>query len=80
METRILTNPQPSQIKDMREGVKLSQIKSAQMLHTTLRTWQRWEHGKTPMPYAYWELFAIKCQMLRDGLMTQRAVLNSDDR
>jgi hypothetical protein len=42
---------------------------AANLLHANKRTWQRWENGTTPMPYAYWELFAIKAEMIRTGVI-----------
>lgn len=63
----ILNPPEPKHIKDLRSSVKISQQQSANLLHTTIRTWQRWEYGTTPMPLMAWELYAIKCEMIRNG-------------
>jgi len=61
----ILKAPEPKDIKDLRKSVNLTQQKAAELLHSTLRTFQRWEYGTTKMPHAYWELFAIKIEMLK---------------
>jgi DNA-binding transcriptional regulator YiaG len=62
---KILKAPEPKDIKDLRVSVNLTQQKASELLHSTLRTFQRWEYGTTKMPYAYWELFAIKIEMLK---------------
>jgi len=62
---KILKAPEPKEIKDLRTSVQLTQQKAAELLHSNLRTFQRWEYGTTKMPYAYWELFAIKIEMLK---------------
>ena len=63
----IVKSPEPKQIKDLRMSTKLTQDKAANLLHTPLRTYQRWERGTSKMAYPIWELFLIKAQMVKDG-------------
>lgn len=72
MTERILRPPTPKEIKDLRLDLKLSTEEAGNLLHISNRTFQRYERGNTPMPLAYWELFALKCKVLksRQGKMS----------
>lgn len=50
--------PTPAEIRAAR-GTR-TQTQAAALVHTTLRTWQRWEAGAVPMPLESWELFQLK--------------------
>ena len=63
----IIKSPEPKQIKDLRVSINFTQEQSAAMLHTPIRTYQRWERGVSKMAYPIWELYIIKAQMVRDG-------------
>lgn len=65
----IIKHAEPSEIKALRVMMGLKPEVCGNLLHVNKRTWQRWERGDTPMPYAYWELFAIKCEMIRSGVI-----------
>lgn len=65
----IIKHPEPSEVKALRQLMGLTAEVCGNLLHVNKRTWQRWESGRTPMPYAYWELFAIKCEMIRAGVI-----------
>ena len=69
MTTSLLTPPAPNELRELREALGIKPEQCANLLHVNKRTWQRWERGATPMPYAYWELFAIKCELLRTGVL-----------
>jgi DNA-binding transcriptional regulator YiaG len=53
-------NPTPLQIREAREMADLSQTAAAELIHSTLRTWQDWEAGKAKMHSGLWELFVCK--------------------
>mgnify|MGYP000917526335 CR=1 FL=1 len=53
-------NPAPNEVRAAREAVGLSQSAAADLIHSTLRTWQDWEAGKARMHPGLWELFRIK--------------------
>lgn len=53
-------SPDPQQIKNARQSSGLSQTAAAELIHSTLRTWQDWEAGKAKMHPGLWELFTIK--------------------
>jgi putative transcriptional regulator len=53
-------NPTPQEIIKAREDAGLSQTDAAQMIYSTLRTWQDWEAGQRRMHPALFELFEIK--------------------
>ena len=49
----------PTLIKQTRRDAKLTQVKAADMVGVTDRTWQYWEAGTVKMPIATWKLFCI---------------------
>lgn len=53
-------NPAAEEVRAAREAVGLSQTAAAELIHSTLRTWQDWEAGKARMHPGLWELFRIK--------------------
>lgn len=61
-------NPKPAEIKAAREDAGLTQTAAAELVYSTLRTWQDWEaEGDTNrrMHPAIWELWQIKTAHLR---------------
>jgi len=60
--------PAPSMVLALREslqarehlGITAAQDRCAEMLHTSRRAWQQWEHGDRKMHPAFWELIRIK--------------------
>jgi DNA-binding transcriptional regulator YiaG len=56
--------PVPEDIRAARQAAGLTQTAAGALLHTTCRTWQKWEAGDRQMHAAMWELFCIKCQQL----------------
>lgn len=66
-------NPKPAQIKAAREAAGLTQTAAAELVYSTLRTWQDWEaEGDTNrrMHPGLWELWLLKTAHLRDGKKT----------
>ena len=61
----IMQHPEPKQIKDLRKSLKLTTEDAGNLLHISARTFQRWERGTTKMPYASWELFELKCRVIK---------------
>lgn len=53
-------NPTAKQVKSLREKCGLTQTQAANMIYKTLRIWQKYEKGQTPMDPALWELFQLK--------------------
>jgi putative transcriptional regulator len=52
-------DPKPDEIRAARDAAGLTQTQAADLIHSTLRTWQDWEGGVAPMrPYA-WGYFLI---------------------
>ena len=59
-----LRQPTPTEIKDARERVQLSQQGAAELVHrTTRQRWAEWEAGKHAIDMAVWELFLIKSRL-----------------
>jgi DNA-binding transcriptional regulator YiaG len=54
------TSPTPAEIRSVRQASGLSQTAAAQLIYSTLRTWQDWEAGKAHMHPGLWELFLHK--------------------
>ena len=52
--------PNKEQIKQKRLKLGLTQTNAGEVLYTSLRGWQHWEHGDRTMHPAMWELFLIK--------------------
>lgn len=53
------------QIREARGN--LTQTQAATLVYSSLRSWQKWESGKSNMPLAEWELFQIKVKEVDDG-------------
>lgn len=53
-------SPTPDEIRDARKASGLSQTAAAELIYSTLRTWQDWEAGKAHMHPGLWELFRQK--------------------
>lgn len=53
-------SPKPAEIRYVRDFIGLTQTEAAEMIGTTLRTWQNWEGGKHRMFCGLWELFLVK--------------------
>ena len=72
MTDKILRPPTPKEIKDLRRDLKLTTTDAGNLIHISNRTFQRYERGNTPMPLAYWELFQLKCRVIksRQGKMS----------
>jgi|TARA_R110000765_G_scaffold173769_1_gene278450 DNA-binding transcriptional regulator YiaG len=70
-ESNILRAPTPKEIKDLRTDTGLTVSQASNLIHKTPRSFQRWERGEGNMPLAYWELFELKCRVVRarDGAM-----------
>lgn len=51
--------PSPAEVRAARERIGYSQTAAA-VIYRTLRTWQAWESGDTPMDPAFWELWKHK--------------------
>jgi DNA (cytosine-5)-methyltransferase 1 len=62
--------PTPADVLALREslqarehlGITAAQDRCAEMLHTSRRAWQQWEHGDRKMHPAFWELIRIKTE------------------
>lgn len=57
-------NPKPEEIKAAREASGLTQTEAANLVYSTLRTWQDWEAGIARMHAGLWELFKLKVEKL----------------
>jgi len=60
-------------------GVRITegQALCADMVHTSTRAWQQWEHGDRRMHPAFWELAQIRVAMLRGELVRAAAPVKS---
>jgi putative transcriptional regulator len=62
-------NPKPAEIKAAREAAGLTQTEAAEVIYSTLRTWQDWEaegDARRRMHPGLWELWLIKTAHLRN--------------
>ena len=55
--------PTPGQVRAARLNAGLTQTEAAVIIGKYITTWQNYEYGKTPIPYAAWELFKLKTGM-----------------
>ena len=53
-------NPTTEQVKAARAGTGLTQTQAAEVIYSTLKSWQNWEDGRRPMHPGLFELFLIK--------------------
>lgn len=60
----VLKIPTPTEIKQARIEVSLTQTQAANLIYKNIRTWQQWEKGDREMDPAFFELFKIKSSML----------------
>jgi len=58
-------SPTSEEIKSERKASGLSQTAAANLIYSTLRTWQDWEAGKAKMHPGLWELFLSKKPVAR---------------
>lgn len=58
--------PTLNQIKSERKKAGLTQSEAAKLIYKALRTWQQYEAGDREMDPAYWELFKIKSQQIKE--------------
>jgi DNA-binding transcriptional regulator YiaG len=58
--TDLFDDPGPAAIRAAREAAGLTQTAAAQVIYSTLRTWQDWESGARRCHPALWELWRIK--------------------
>lgn len=74
--------PTPEEIKESRKIAKLSQTHAAQLIHSTLRTWQDWEAGKAKMHAGLWELFLLKVEEKKrlQGLKTKQLAVTRQEK
>lgn len=52
-------NPRPAEIAQTREEAGLTQTQAAELIYSTLRTWQDWEGGQRRMHPALWEYWCM---------------------
>lgn len=58
------SNPEPADIRAVRESAGLSQTQAAALIHASLGAWQKWEQGDRRMHPAFFELFRIKTKFV----------------
>lgn len=58
-------NPKPAEIVRLREAAGLTQTEAAELVCSTLRTWQDWEAGIARMHGGLWRLFNIEVKARR---------------
>lgn len=54
--------PNPAEIRRLREKFDLSQTQAAELVYSTLRSWQNWEGGQVGMHPAIWAWFRHRVQ------------------
>ncbi|HEX9391468.1 MAG TPA: helix-turn-helix domain-containing protein [Usitatibacteraceae bacterium] len=57
-----IDSPAPPAIRAAREAAGLTQTAAAELIYSTLRTWQDWEKGVARMHPAFWELWRLKAK------------------
>ena len=63
---------QVEKLKEMRKSVAMSATQAAQIVHTDVRNWQKWESGELKAPEAAIELFCIKNHLDYSLFATQK--------
>ena len=62
--------PTPAEITRAREGAGKTQAAAADLVYTSVRTWEGWEQGRFPMPASAYELFLLKTDQSPLGRIT----------
>ena len=57
--------PTTTEIKSARIESDMTQAEAADLVHSDIRTWRRWENGERNMSPAVWELFRLKSGQLK---------------
>ena len=57
--------PSPSEIRQSRLSLGLTQAQAGALVGVTDRAWRYWERGERVMPSSAWELFNLKTKELR---------------
>lgn len=52
--------PTSEEVVTARTDLGMSMRQAAEIVHTTMKTWQQWEYGTRQMHPAFWELFLLK--------------------
>ena len=52
--------PKHAEVRQLRESFGLSQTQAAELVYSTLRTWQNWEGGQVGMHPAIWAWFRYR--------------------
>ncbi len=55
-----LASPSAAEIAAMRASCGLTQAQIANLLHTSVRAYQQWEHGDRDMHPAFWDCLRLK--------------------
>jgi len=55
--------PEPAEIRKLRESFGLSQTQAAELVYSTLRSWQNWEGGQVGMHPAIWAWFRHRVEI-----------------
>jgi DNA-binding transcriptional regulator YiaG len=63
-----LPSPSPTEITALRALYGLTQAEIARLLHTSDRTWRKWELGERPMSLALWDCIRLKLGLPLHGL------------
>lgn len=61
----VIESPAPDKIRATRERAGITQTEAAELLHTSLRSFQQWEAGDRRMHPAFWELLTLKLKTRR---------------
>lgn len=60
-KAKLLQQPTPAEIKEVRKKACLTQQQAAEMVHRADGArWREWEGGKYDIDLAVWELFLVK--------------------
>jgi len=57
---KVFQSPSAETIKKARSEAGLTQEKAAELIHVSVRAWQKWEQGERQMPVPNFELFILK--------------------
>lgn len=72
MTQHTTTPPKPGDIKAQRLAHGHTQAQAAELVYMPARTWQKWEAGDNRMHPAAWELYRLKCAMLKNNLQRDK--------
>ena len=71
-----MKSPSKEEVREARTSLSLTQEAAGKLINVSRKTWVKYESGERNMHAAFWELFQMKTDAIREG---QHLLLNNVD-